>query len=218
MFVLSFAHDENIDSIYKITKIIHNVVEICPLKGGKLVPQCKKCQEFGHTRNHCNKKPRCVKCGKDHITADCQKTAKTRATCANCKGDHPANYRGCTVAKEAQMLRKSHRKTLTQSTRPAQSTRTTKNSADQTQKPQLPQVQRQVQQNITNPPVQRSWVDVATTSQPSPSQISSQDMGNMLQLILNEVQSVKLTVSNLTKRVDAMEQRQKPGRKPKTAS
>lgn len=216
MFVLSFSHDENVDSIYKLTKIMHNVVEICPLRGGKLVPQCKKCQDFGHTRNHCNKKPRCVKCGKGHITAECTKPAKTRATCANCKGDHPANYRGCTVAKEAQTQRKLQKKALTaQNTRSNQSTRSVQNNVNQAQKPQ---VQRQVQQGTINPSAQLSWAKVASTRREDPTQIASQDMGSMLTLILNEVQSVKLTVSTLTKRVEAMELRQNPGRKSKPST
>lgn len=215
MFVLSFAHDENIDNIYKITKIIHNVVEISPLKGGKLVPQCKNCQEFSHTRNHCNKKPRCVKCGKDHITAECQKPEKTPATCANCNGAHPANYRGCTVAKEAQMLRKKQQKALMQSTRATKSTRPVNSNVDQTQNPQ---VSRTIQQNKVNPSVQKSWAAVATNSHESTSHYSSQDMGNMLNLILIEIQSVKVTVSDLTKRVEAMEKRQNPGRKHKPPS
>ncbi|KAG8239977.1 hypothetical protein J437_LFUL019348 [Ladona fulva] len=39
--------------------------------------------------------PRCVKCGNNHLTSECKKEAAEAAMCANCKGDHPASYRGC---------------------------------------------------------------------------------------------------------------------------
>ncbi|KAI5739525.1 hypothetical protein M8J77_020275 [Diaphorina citri] len=211
MFMLSFASDESVDSIYKINRILYNVVEICPLKGSKLIPQCKNCQEFGHTRNHCNKKPRCVKCGQGHLTTSCVKPKTVRATCANCKKDHPANYRGCSIAKEAQMLRNKQRKNAAQANQPAK----IKNVPTQ-----RPPVQRQVHKKNVNPASQKSWAQVAAagTSQNPPSQTSSQDMGAMLTLILNEVQSIKSTVSTLNARVDAIEKRQKQGRKDKTSS
>ncbi|KAG8226565.1 hypothetical protein J437_LFUL004737 [Ladona fulva] len=60
-------------------------------------PQCHRCQLFGHTDKACHMPPRCVKCGGNHLTADCKKEAGGAAVCANCKGDHPASYRGCTV-------------------------------------------------------------------------------------------------------------------------
>ncbi|KAG8235825.1 hypothetical protein J437_LFUL016086 [Ladona fulva] len=60
-------------------------------------PQCHRCQLFGHTDKACHMPPRCVKCGGNHLTADCKKEAGEAAVCANCKGGHPASYRGCPV-------------------------------------------------------------------------------------------------------------------------
>ncbi|KAG8239610.1 hypothetical protein J437_LFUL019309, partial [Ladona fulva] len=37
----------------------------------------------------------CVKCGDNHFSNDCTKPITTPAICANCRGSHPANYRGC---------------------------------------------------------------------------------------------------------------------------
>lgn len=105
MFIVEFDNSENIDKIYGIKKVLNYVVEICPLKGSKLVPQCKKCQKFGHTKRYCERNPKCVKCAGDHLTALCDKPREFQVLCANCEGPHPANYRGCLVAKTLQNIR-----------------------------------------------------------------------------------------------------------------
>lgn len=60
------------------------------------IPQCHNCQQYGHTKNYCAAKPRCVKCNQDHHTKDCKKDSNTKPYCVNCQGNgHPASYRGC---------------------------------------------------------------------------------------------------------------------------
>ena len=73
--------------------------------------QCHRCQRFGHGMRNCNLAALCVKCGEKHLSSDCQlpKKAnlstsdkeKTRGAikCANCSGQHTANYRGCPTRK-----------------------------------------------------------------------------------------------------------------------
>lgn len=73
--------------------------------------QCHRCQRFGHGMRNCNLAPLCVKCGEKHFSVDCRlpKKAdlspsdkdKTRSAikCANCSGQHTANYRGCPTRK-----------------------------------------------------------------------------------------------------------------------
>lgn len=74
--------------------------------------QCHRCQRFGHGSRFCTLAPKCVKCGDAHLTASCalprkefldkDKTAeqqKEKVKCANCDGNHTANYRGCTARK-----------------------------------------------------------------------------------------------------------------------
>ena len=105
MFTLTFENGEDIENVYKITNILGCKVEIQPLKGSKLLPQCKRCQAFGHTQNFCVKQPRCVKGTGKHLTKECIKGAEESPKCINCGGNHPANYRGCIVAKELQKNR-----------------------------------------------------------------------------------------------------------------
>lgn len=58
-----------------------------------------RCQEYGHSKSYCYKPHICVKCGGQHDTRTCEKPRNTPAKCALCKGDHPANYKGCCVYK-----------------------------------------------------------------------------------------------------------------------
>ena len=100
MFMLTFSPEEDINNFYKISSILRCNVTIQPLKRTKLIPQCKKCQEYGHTKNYCNNGPRCVKCSENHYTHLCTKSKNVQPKCVHCKGAHPANYRGCKVAIE----------------------------------------------------------------------------------------------------------------------
>ncbi|KAL1129360.1 hypothetical protein AAG570_013887 [Ranatra chinensis] len=63
-------------------------------------------EQYRHTKGYCNRPARCVRCGRDHDSATCEKSRDTPATCALCGGDHPANYKGCTVYKDLQKISK----------------------------------------------------------------------------------------------------------------
>ncbi len=117
LYMLSFERTEDIKNIYAIREILHMKVQIEAVKKSKLIPQCKKCQVYGHTQNFCNKEPRCVKCVGKHRTAECTKQKDTPPKCVNCGEAHPANYRGCIVIKELQKIRNKTRRTSI-STRP----------------------------------------------------------------------------------------------------
>jgi hypothetical protein len=105
VFMLTFERTENIQKIYEITAIRGMKVEVTPYRKTKLLPQCKNCQSWGHTKAYCHKDPRCVKCAGQHNTDNCTKTRETPPKCYNSEENHPANYRGCIVAKELQALR-----------------------------------------------------------------------------------------------------------------
>lgn len=61
--------------------------------------QCQRCQLFGHGARNCRLSSKCVKCGGDHITKDCDidvdANNKKLLRCANCNGNHTANYSKC---------------------------------------------------------------------------------------------------------------------------
>lgn len=105
VFMLTFDNSENINKIYEITEIMGMKIEIHPLRKSILIPQCKNCQAWGHTKKYCRKEPRCVKCAGQHLTNQCSKPLEVKPKCYNCGMEHPANYRGCIVAQELQAIR-----------------------------------------------------------------------------------------------------------------
>lgn len=76
-----------------------------PKEKSMLILQCKRCQEFNHTQKYCQLEPRCVKCAGKHFTKECRQNKSTPPKCVNCDEMHPANYRGCVVAKTPQKRR-----------------------------------------------------------------------------------------------------------------
>ncbi|GFV90493.1 probable RNA-directed DNA polymerase from transposon X-element [Trichonephila clavipes] len=70
-------------------------IKIEPLDKKKGPAQCFRCQGFFHSSKFCTRNPKCVKCGKPHLTSDCKKPKDTEATCCHCQGNHPANFSGC---------------------------------------------------------------------------------------------------------------------------
>ncbi|GFY30478.1 nucleic-acid-binding protein from transposon X-element [Trichonephila clavipes] len=60
------------------------------------VIQCFQCNQFNHTAEHCHLTPKCLKCGENHQTRDCQIKMLDTRYCVNCKvHGHMANYSKC---------------------------------------------------------------------------------------------------------------------------
>lgn len=66
------------------------------------IPQCYRCQQFGHGSGSCHRPTRCVRCGGPHAKSLCLLPAGDPPKCANCSGPHPASWRGCKAHKDAQ--------------------------------------------------------------------------------------------------------------------
>ena len=64
------------------------------------VQQCYNCQNFEHSAKNCKAKTKCVICGEGHSHRGCPKREKQQPKCANCKGPHVANYKGCPAYKK----------------------------------------------------------------------------------------------------------------------
>lgn len=105
LFMLTFKNTENLKNIYEIKHICGMQIKIETIKNNTLIPQCKKCQRFGHTQKYCQRPAVCVKCAGSHLTIECNKPKNVKPKCSNCGEDHPASYRGCLVAKELQKRR-----------------------------------------------------------------------------------------------------------------
>ncbi len=97
--IISTEHNKE---VFDIKELLYTKVTIEAPRKTREIPQCVRCQQLGHTKNYCAKSLRCVKCAGNHWTKECTKTIDTKPTCANCGGEHPANYKGCPVYKKKQ--------------------------------------------------------------------------------------------------------------------
>jgi hypothetical protein len=101
-FVDLKPHTTNKD-LYKITTLLYTVVKVEKPHSKRNIPQCTRCQIYGHTKNYCRNTPRCVKCAQLHLTSECSRTTTDEnVKCANCYEPHPTNYRGCIIHKQIQ--------------------------------------------------------------------------------------------------------------------
>jgi hypothetical protein len=58
-----------------------------PPRHKKDIAQCANCQRYGHTKNYCHLKTRCVKCPGDHLTNQChRKERSSDIRCVLCGG------------------------------------------------------------------------------------------------------------------------------------
>ncbi|KAL4136392.1 hypothetical protein QTP88_007940 [Uroleucon formosanum] len=98
--------------VFHVTHILHTKIKIEePHKRRELV-QCFNCQKYGHSKTYCSHPPRCVGRAANHPSSSCNKTKDQPPTCALCCGNHPANYRGCTVHKDLQKLKNGLKTTI----------------------------------------------------------------------------------------------------------
>lgn len=101
----------------------------------KYIPtQCSRCLDFGHGSHHCHRQYRCIRCGSNHKSENCpfitsdqeastnmetdsssiehnitptkKKIDRQNISCANCQGNHTANYGGCPYRRKYVNFRK----------------------------------------------------------------------------------------------------------------
>ncbi|KAI4463235.1 reverse transcriptase [Holotrichia oblita] len=82
-------------TIYHIKEVVSLEVSVETLKAKPAIGQCYRCQKFGHAQSRCTAPRRCVACAENHEPKECPRAKAEPATCANCNGTHPANYKGC---------------------------------------------------------------------------------------------------------------------------
>lgn len=99
LFTVDLEPSDKNEDIFIVDTLLNMDVEFKEPYKKSPVEQCKNCQDFGHTWPDCVFQSRCVRCGENHASSECNKSKDTPATCALCRGDHPANYKGCRVYK-----------------------------------------------------------------------------------------------------------------------
>ena len=105
LFFLDLKPNADNNLIYNINYLQNTKIAKKPPGKKHEIPQRTRRQSYYHTKSYCFKPYRCVKCGGQHDSAKCSKPKSTPAICANSEGDHPANYKGCTIYKDLQKMR-----------------------------------------------------------------------------------------------------------------
>lgn len=187
LYMLTFQSDEDVRKIHEIRYICNMKVSIENLRKSKLIPQCKKCQQFGHTQKFCHNAYKCVKCGNAHETANCKKERSAPPKCCNCGEAHPANYRGCCVAKKLQELRdkKSANKNNDNNDK------TVKNLSTQERKVSAESIKPQRDLNVT-------YAQVAKNTSPKKPE-TNENITEILTLLLSKMNEMEQKISEIEK-------------------
>ncbi|CAG9831355.1 unnamed protein product [Diabrotica balteata] len=67
LFHVELVANANNKGIYKVNKLLNLIVEVEPPHPKREIPQCHRCQHFGHTHKYC----KCVKCTANHLSSEC---------------------------------------------------------------------------------------------------------------------------------------------------
>lgn len=106
IFIVELKPHENNKNVYHIKYLLKCKIAFEPPHPKREIPQCAKCQQYGHTKAYCRRNPKCIKCAGDHLSVDCpRKTRSNDVKCVLCEGNHPANYKGCQVYRELQKVK-----------------------------------------------------------------------------------------------------------------
>ena len=93
LFFVDLKPSDNNKEMYGIETLNYSKVKFEPPRTMQNIPQCSKCQRYGHIQAYCYHSPRYVKCAGNHPTKQCLRTEKSdEVKCVLCEGNHPANY------------------------------------------------------------------------------------------------------------------------------
>nr|CAH7739631.1 unnamed protein product [Callosobruchus chinensis] len=85
-YLITVPHTINMQDITKINAVSNIKVQWQRFSKKHNYSQCYKCQRYGHGSSNCNNIPRCIKCGQNHHSKDCQEVQKIGFSvyCCNC--------------------------------------------------------------------------------------------------------------------------------------
>lgn len=108
LFIVQCTYNTKLSEIYKIRVVENRIIKWEKIIKNNIISQCTKCQRFGHTASNCKLQYRCVKCGQNHETSQCEipkmisenekeiVESRKKLKCVLCKQEgHPASYKGC---------------------------------------------------------------------------------------------------------------------------
>jgi hypothetical protein len=115
LFLVTLPRTPKSQEIIRLPSLWHIAIRVEAYRNQNSLTQCQNCQQFGHIWANCKQPPRCLWCGGGHLHKECpeKENAFSTPACCNCRladGEkpHPANYRGCSHAKE-ELQKRSYR-------------------------------------------------------------------------------------------------------------
>lgn len=103
IFIVDLKQNTNNKTIYEVKSLLQCSIIIELPRPKRDIPQCANCQRYGHTKSYCSRKPRCLKCAENYLTADyTRKERSDNVKCILYSGNYSVNYKVCTVYKELQ--------------------------------------------------------------------------------------------------------------------
>lgn len=113
LFFVDLEPATNNQEIFSLKRLLYTIIVVEEPHRKETIVQCQKCQGFNHSKNFCQLTAACVKCAGPHLTSECtKKTRDEKAKCVHCQGDHPANYKGCSIYQELLRQRRTSRQRL----------------------------------------------------------------------------------------------------------
>jgi hypothetical protein len=105
MFLIDLLPAPNNKVIYNMKSLQQCKIRFESHRHSRNIAQYSNCQRYEHTKNFCHLKHRRVKCASDHSTCRCSRKERSSVVwCVLCNGNHPANYKCCTVYKDLQKI------------------------------------------------------------------------------------------------------------------
>ena len=161
--------------------------------------QCFHCQGFGHNAIECKSKARCLLCAGGHEFRNCPKKTNDQPVasmkCANCNGDHAANYGGCPRVKTAKKVEEVRAKNKLSYRDAAMAVKSNK------EKVIVPNVEPKLNHNGNQKSIKVS-IGTQTSSEtqtPPVDNLSTPDMIlNVVNIILEVINSKKFDINSIT--------------------
>ncbi|KAI8114689.1 Nucleic-acid-binding protein from transposon X-element [Lucilia cuprina] len=109
LFLVILKPNRKVNELLGLKYILNQVVSWERPKASTKIPQCWRCQRWGHYSQNCSRPYSCVKCNDKHGPGECTFNSEGNETpfCVNCnENGHSSNYRGCPSYRKYVSLRK----------------------------------------------------------------------------------------------------------------
>lgn len=157
---IDLENNDNGKAIFKLDTLCFAVVNVEPKRKSNQIPQCTRCQRFGHTKNFCKLDPRCVRCTGQHHYSECPKAKTESPQCINCGESHTANYRGCQLYQDI-IKTKLQNKNSSGRLRNPTNVNETNNIPDLTSSSQFPNICNNIGSDQNSQPLRGSYAEAA---------------------------------------------------------